>query len=59
MQVLPPNIIGVQLTLQEAWLRGLKWDEEFPDDLKLTTHQWAKQMPEAPQVKILRCYRHH
>ena len=47
------------MALQEAWLRGLEWDEEFPDDLKLTTHQWAKQWPEAPQVKIPRCYRHY
>ena len=47
------------MALQEAWLRGLEWDEEFPDDLKLTTHQWAKQLPEAPQFKIPRCYRHY
>ena len=33
--------------------------EEFPDDLKLTTHQWAKQLPEALQVKIPHCYWHH
>ena len=26
------------MALQEAWLRGLEWDEEFPDDLKLITH---------------------
>ena len=47
------------MALQEAWLRGLEWGEEFPDDLKLTTHQWAKQLPEASQVKIPRCNRHH
>jgi len=44
------------MALQEAWLRGLEWDEEFPE---LTTHQWAKQLPEAPQLKIPCCYRHH
>ena len=47
------------MALQEAWLRGLEWDEEFPADSKLTTHQWAKQLPEAPQVKIPHSYRHH
>ena len=46
------------MALQEAWLRGLEWDEEFPEDLKLTSHQWVKQLPEAQQVKIPRCYRH-
>ncbi|KAK2550442.1 hypothetical protein P5673_028967 [Acropora cervicornis] len=39
--------------------RGLGWDEEFPDDLKWTTHQWAKHLPEAPRVKIPLCYRLH
>jgi len=47
------------MALQEAWLRGLDWDEEFPDDLKSTTLQWTKQLPKAPQVKIPCCYRHH
>ena len=36
------------MVLQEPWLRGLEWDEEFPDDLKLTTQQWAK----AEKVKL-------
>ena len=40
------------MALQEAWLRGLEWDEDFPDDLKLTTHQWAKQLPEAPRSQF-------
>ena len=47
------------MALQEAWLRGLEWDEEFSDDLKLITHQWAKQLPEALQVIIAHCYRQH
>ena len=59
LQFLAPYTIRAKMALQEAWLRGLEWDEEFPDDLKLTTYQWAKQLPEAPQVKIPRCYRHH
>ena len=42
LQFLAPYIIRAKMALQEAWLRGLEWDEEFPDDLKLTTHQWAK-----------------
>ena len=59
LQFSAPYIIIAKMALQEAWLRGLEWDEEFPDDLKLITHQWAKQLPEAPQVKIQRCYRQH
>ena len=60
LHFLVPYIISwAKMALQEACLRGLEWDDEFPDDLRLITHQWAKQLPEAPQVKIPRCYRHH
>ena len=38
LQLLAPYIIRAKMALQEAWLRGLEWDEEFPDDLKLITH---------------------
>ena len=59
LQLLAPYIIRAKMALQEAWLRGLEWDEEFSDDLKLITHQWAKQLPEALQVIIAHCYRLH
>ena len=40
LQFLAPYIIGAKMALQEAsWLRGLRWDEEFPDDLKLISHR--------------------
>ena len=58
LQFLAPYIIRAKRALKEAWLRGLEWDEEFSDDLKLTTHQWVKQLPEAQQVQIPRCFRH-
>ena len=48
LQLLAPYIIRGKMVLQEPWLRGLEWDEEFPDDLKLTTQQWAK----AEKVKL-------
>ena len=56
---LAPYIIRAEMALQEPWLRGHEWDEEFAHDLKLTTHQWARQLPEAPQVKIPHSYQHH
>ncbi|XP_078384744.1 uncharacterized protein LOC144667213 [Oculina patagonica] len=55
---LAPYTIRAKMALQESWLRGLNWDEEFPDDLKASTQQWVEQLPEAPKVKIPRCYRH-
>lgn len=59
MQFMAPYIIRAKMALQEAWLQGLEWDEEFPDDSRLVTHQWAKQLPEALQIKISCCYRQH
>ncbi|KAL9959892.1 hypothetical protein ACROYT_G033265 [Oculina patagonica] len=58
LQFLAPYTIRAKMALQESWLRGLNWDEEFPDDLKASTQQWVEQLPEAPKVKIPRCYRH-
>ena len=58
LQFLAPYTIRAKMALQEAWLRGLDWDEEFPDDLKASTRQWIEQLSEAPKVKIPRCYRH-
>ncbi|KAL9968821.1 hypothetical protein ACROYT_G020955 [Oculina patagonica] len=58
LQFLAPYTIRAKMALQESWLRGLDWDEEFPDDLKASTQQWVEQLPEAPKVKIPRCYRH-
>ena len=58
LQFLAPYTIRAKMALQESWLRGLDWDEEFPDDLKASTRQWVEQLSEAPKVKIPRCYRH-
>ncbi|KAL9986887.1 hypothetical protein ACROYT_G001096 [Oculina patagonica] len=30
-------------------IRGLDWDEEFPDSLEASTQQWVEQLPEAPK----------
>ena len=58
VEFLAPYTVRAKMALQEAWLRGLDWDEEFPDDLKASTRQWVEQFSEAPKVKISRCYRH-
>ena len=57
LQFLVPYVIRAKMALQEAWLRGLEWDEEFPSDLKVTTQQWAEQLAEASNVIVQRCYR--
>ena len=57
LQFLAPYVIRAKMALQEAWLRGLEWDEDFPSDLKVTTQQWVEQLAEALKVKVQRCHR--
>ena len=57
LQLQAPYVIRAEMGLQQAWLRGLEWDEEFPSDLKVTTQQWAEQLAEASKVKVRCCYR--
>ena len=45
MQLLAPYVIRAKMTLQEAWLRGLDWDEPFPDDLRERVQKWIEMWP--------------
>jgi len=56
LQYLAPFVIRTKMMLQEAWLRGLDWDEEFPDDLKVSVKKWMDELPSLKRVQIPRCY---
>ena len=43
--------------MQETWLLGFAWDDEFPSDLKKTCREWFSQLPELSGVRVPRCYR--
>ena len=43
--------------MQETWLLGFGWDDEFPSDLKKTSQEWFSQLPELSGVRVPRCYR--
>ena len=43
--------------MQETWLLGLGWDDEFPSELKKTCREWFSQLPELSGVQVPRCYR--
>ena len=43
--------------MQETWLLGLGWDDEFPTDLKKRCQGWFHELPELTGVQVLRCYR--
>ena len=34
LQMLAPSTVRARMTLQETWLLGLGWDEEFPVELR-------------------------
>ena len=35
LQMLAPFTIQARMAMQETWLRGLHWDDELPDGLKV------------------------
>jgi len=46
-----------RMALQETWLLGLGWDEEFPVELEKRCKEWFSQLPELSGVQVPRCYR--
>ena len=56
LQMLAPFTIRARMAVQETWLLGLEWDEEFPVELK-KCQRWFHQLPELSGVQLPRCYR--
>ena len=42
--------------MQETWLLGLGWDDEFPDELR-KCQEWFRELSELSCVEVPRCYR--
>lgn len=57
LQMLAPFTIRARMAMQETWLMGLGWDDEFPEDLKSRCQKWLRQLPDLTRVQIPRCYR--
>ena len=57
LKMLAPFKIKARVALQEIWLLGLGWVDEFPSDLKKTCQEWFSQLPELSGVRVPRCYR--
>ncbi|XP_058986462.1 uncharacterized protein LOC101901826 [Musca domestica] len=49
-------IVGGKLILREVWRSECKWDEEIPVDLAQSWEMWRKQLYNAADVRIPRCY---
>ncbi|RMX55354.1 hypothetical protein pdam_00021247 [Pocillopora damicornis] len=52
-----PLTVRARMAMQESWLLGSGWDDEFPSDLKKTCQEWFSQLPELSGVQVPRCYR--
>ena len=57
LQMLAPFTIKARVVMQETWLLGFGWDDEFPSALKRTCQEWFSQLPELSGVRVPRCYR--
>ncbi|XP_070548570.1 uncharacterized protein [Ptychodera flava] len=47
------------MILQEAWIQGLGWDEEFPLNLSDRIAEWCLKLPQVSKMKIPRCNQDH
>ncbi|KXJ25782.1 hypothetical protein AC249_AIPGENE2091 [Exaiptasia diaphana] len=57
LQMAAPFTIRAKIALQDAWLEGLVWDEEFSGTLRTTVEKWLQELDRLDGIQILRCYR--
>ena len=56
LQMLAPFMVRARMAMQEAWLLGLGWDDDFPDELRKKCQEWFRELPELSCVEVPRCY---
>ena len=56
-QMLAPFTVTAWMAMQETWLLGLGWDDEFQDELRKKCVEWFHELPELSCVEVPRCYR--
>ena len=57
LQMLAICTVRAGMAMQETWLLGLGWDDEFPDELRKKCQEWSRELPELSCVEVPRCYR--
>ena len=55
LQLLAPFTIRAKFLLQQAWLMGLDWDEEFPPELKVKALDWSQEVAQVAEFQVPRC----
>ena len=54
---LAPFILLAKLLMQQAWVKGLSWDDALPEELRLAWKQWFGELVKLASIKIPRCLR--
>ena len=57
LQMSAPFTVKARMAMQETWLLGSGWDDEFPDELKKKCQEWFIELPELSCVEVPICYR--
>ncbi|CAM1295397.1 Uncharacterised protein r2_g452 [Pycnogonum litorale] len=55
LQFLAPFTIRAKIILQQTWIQGLGWDEEFPPEFESDVKNWIAELPLVKRVRIPRC----
>ena len=55
LSLLAPFTIRAKILLQEAWIKGLDWDEPFPPALEDQAQAWIKEVTQVTNFEIPRC----
>ena len=57
LQFLAPFTVDAKVLIQEVWMAGIDWDDEFPKDLKVKWERWVSELPQLSNVAVPRCLR--
>ena len=54
---LAPFILLAKLMMQQAWVQGMSWDDNLPEELRVAWEQWFQEVIKLNLIKIPRCLR--
>lgn len=51
-----PFVVQIKCLLQEIWQRGIDWDSELPEDLKIRWNNWCSEIKHLKDFVVARNY---
>ena len=52
-----PFVVRAKIHLQEVWISGIDWDDQFPENISDRAKKWFAQLEDLGIIKIGRCLR--